>query len=116
MAKDKFWNGTTWVFPDSNNADTVGGKAPSFFATDADMKNYSTYKKNKDVNGIYTTYERYRLDGTLLMRSVISGGTSPKYTTRVETWYGANGTTITSSTTYNITYDSNMNFVSEVKA
>lgn len=66
---------------------------------------YSTYKSNKDSNGIYTTVEHKREDGTLCFKSTLSGGTSPKYTTRTETYYAGDGITIINTKTYLLTYD-----------
>jgi hypothetical protein len=78
------------------------------------LKNYTTLKSGKDTEGIFVTYQRKRYDGTLLMKSVLSGGTTPLYTTRTETWYAPNGTTIVSTKAYTITYDSDGSVVSEV--
>lgn len=84
-------------------------------ATDlVDLKQYTTLKSGKDSNSIYTTYQRKRYDRTLLMQSVLSGGTSPLYTTRTETWYAADGTTAVSTRAYAITYDSDGLVTSEV--
>lgn len=53
-----------------------------------------TLKSNKDVNGIYTTIEWSDASNTVRKRSVLSGGTSPEYTTRTETFYNASGSLI----------------------
>lgn len=43
-------------------------------------------KFDTDENGIDTRVEKYRLNGTLLEKSVLSGGVSPNYTTRTITF------------------------------
>jgi hypothetical protein len=95
----------------SDNMDIIDAE---LFKQASEAKSYTTLKSSKDANFIYTTYERKRYNGTLLMRSVLSGGTSPLYTTRVETWYALNGITVLSTKTYTITYDSDGIVVSEV--
>lgn len=66
---------------------------------------YSTYSLNKDVNGVYTVVEQKTAAGVLYARSTLTGGTSPKYTTRTTNYYGSDGTTITNTYVYTITYD-----------
>lgn len=78
---------------------------------DASLK---TLKTNKDAEGIFTTVEKRRLDGTLAIKSILSGGISPKYTTRTITYYATNGTTITNTVTLALTYDSDNELISEV--
>ena len=70
----------------------------------ADEVSASFYRLFPDSNGIYTTLEFKRRDGTLIKRSVLSGGTSPEYTTRTETLFGANGTTVVETRVYALTY------------
>jgi hypothetical protein len=74
----------------------------------------SVYWLNKDINGIFTEMDYKREDGTLFMKSVSSGGTSPNYTTRTETYYDADGTTVLQTLTYTITYDLDGDPISEV--
>lgn len=71
-------------------------------------------KSNKDSNGIYTQVDYKREDNTLFMRSVLSGGTSPQYTTRTITIYDTDGTTVLQTITHTLTYDSDGNIVSEL--
>lgn len=59
---------------------------------------------NKDANDIYTEIQYKRSDATLHKKSVLSGGTSPKYTTRTVTYYQADGVTVKSTETYTLTY------------
>ncbi|MDX5982274.1 phage tail protein [Exiguobacterium profundum] len=74
-----------------------------------------TIKSNKDANGIFTTLTyRRKSDDSLFATSVLSGGTSPKYTTRTVTYYEPNGTTVRKTVTYTLTYDTDGSLVSEV--
>jgi hypothetical protein len=70
------------------------------------LKEYNVTSLNRDSNGIYTTVEYKRpADSTLFMRSVLSGGTSPNYTTDTWTFYQTNGTTVSETKTWTFTYD-----------
>lgn len=72
-------------------------------------------KLNKDSDGIFTTVEhRRKSDNTLARKSVLSGGTSPQYTTRTITYYKPDGTTVIKTDTFSLTYDADGDFVSEV--
>ena len=64
----------------------------------------SLYRSGKDSNGIFVTLEWKRANGTLAKKSVLSGGTSPKYTTRTVTYYDAAGTTVVLTKSYTETY------------
>jgi hypothetical protein len=64
----------------------------------------SLTRSNKDVNDIYVTLTYSRADGTLFKTSVLSGGTSPEYTTRTVTFYEADGTTVSKTESYTLTY------------
>jgi hypothetical protein len=81
---------------------------------ETELRDYKTYRTNKDAEGIYTTIEHKRQDGTLAIRSVLSGGTTPLYTTRTLTYYDTNGTTVLKTTTRTLTYDSDGVLASEV--
>lgn len=70
---------------------------------------------NKDANGIYTIIEFTDDSGNLRKRSVLSGGTSPAYTTRTVTFFAADGITQTGQRIYSITYDSDGDFLSEIE-
>ena len=80
----------------------------------ADSTSYSTYKLNPDTEGIFTEIQYKRPNGTLIMKSVLSGGTTPKYTTRTETEYEQNGITVKATRIYTVTYDTDGKVVSEV--
>lgn len=72
-------------------------------------------KSNKDSNGIFTTVTyRRKTDNTLFATSVLSGGTSPSYTTRTITYYEPNGTTVRKTVTNTLSYDADGALVSEV--
>lgn len=76
---------------------------------------YRVYKSNKDSNGVFTTVEiRRKATGVLYQRSVLSGGTSPNYTTRTVTWFASNGSTVTKTQTYTLSYDADGDLISEV--
>jgi hypothetical protein len=76
---------------------------------------FNKYKSGKDANGIFTIVEYKRSDGTLFARSVLSGGTSPQYTTRTITYYGTDGTTVLRTDTFALTYDTDGDLINEVK-
>lgn len=61
-------------------------------------------RSGKDANGIYTTVQYRRADGTLIRSSVLSGGTSPAYTTRTETLFDTDGTTVLQTLVFSLSY------------
>jgi hypothetical protein len=75
---------------------------------------FSTYRITKDSNGIFTEVDLKRADNTLYMKSVLSGGTSPQYTTRTETYYDTNGSTVLATKVYTISYDGDGDVSSDV--
>jgi hypothetical protein len=85
-------------------------------AMQRNVGNFNVYKSGKDSNGIFTTVDYKRPDGTLYARSVLSGGTSPQYTTRTITYFDTDGTTVIRSDTFTLSYDGNGDLVSEVKS
>lgn len=100
------------------NSAEANAKAYTDTAPEAMQRNlgiFNVYKSGKDSNGIFTTVEYKRLDGTLYARSVLSGGTSPQYTTRTITYYDSDGTTVLKTDVYNLIYDTDGDLVSEVK-
>lgn len=93
------------------NADAVASHKADYVA----LKYAGVYRLNKDTNGKWTTIQYKTKDtGKLLMQSVLSGGTSPQYTTRTETWYDTDGTTVVGTFVYPITYDADGDWISEV--
>lgn len=79
-----------------------------------DITSFKTIKLNKDAEGIFTTVEHRRSDDTLISKSVLSGGTSPLYTTRTITYYELDGTTVKNTFARTLTYDVDGVLVSEV--
>lgn len=57
-----------------------------------------------DSNGISSTLEYKRSDTTLFKTIILSGGTSPQFTTRTITYYDVDGTTVLSTEVFNLTY------------
>lgn len=79
-----------------------------------DHASYKVARSNKDAEGIFTTVEyRRKSDDTLAARSVLSGGTSPEYTTRTVTFYAADGTTVARTDVFTISYDADGEWVGE---
>jgi len=72
------------------------------------------YRSDKDANDIFTKIEWKLPNDKLAKKSVLSGGTSPKYTTRTVTYYESDGVTVKLSKSYTITYDTNDDMTSEV--
>jgi hypothetical protein len=99
------------------NSAEANAKAYTDTAPEAMQRNlgrFNKYKSGKDSNGIYTVVEYKRTNGTLYARSVLSGGTSPQYTTRTITYYGTDGTTVIDTVTKNLIYDSDGELINEV--
>ncbi|MEN0587102.1 tail fiber protein [Kurthia gibsonii] len=88
---------------------------PNAVRKKVDQSSLKMTKSNKDSNGIYTTvtYSR-KSDGSKFAASVLSGGTSPQYTTRTVTYYGIDGTTVEKTDTFTLTYDADGDLLSEV--
>jgi hypothetical protein len=76
------------------------------------LEDYEVHNSEKDGYGIFTEtqFKRYS-DGSLFRKSVLSGGTSPQYTTRTETWYDTDGTTVLRTNTYTLAYDGDVKTV-----
>lgn len=82
---------------------------------DDKTNDYKTTKSSKDANGIYTTVTyRRKSDNSLYATSILSGGTSPSYTTRTLTYYEVNGTTVRKTVSFALSYDADGALVSEV--
>lgn len=64
----------------------------------------SVSRTEKDVNGIYTKVEWFDSSTTLRRNSILSGGSSPTYTTRTEITFDTDGTTPLSTKVYNQVY------------
>lgn len=107
----------------NDNADLIDialkTNADSFTSHEAELmaqRQHTVIKCNKDISGIYTTVTLKRQDDTVYMTSILSGGTSPKYTTRTETYYKTDGVTVDVIGTYTRSYDSDDELLSEVIA
>ncbi|WP_150284364.1 tail fiber protein [Rummeliibacillus sp. TYF-LIM-RU47] len=101
--------------------DDINGNSNSLVPTQnavrkgIEQSSYKTVKSGKDANGIFTSIMIYRKsNGTLVEKSVLSGGTSPNYTTRTVTYYGLDGTTAERTDTFTLAYDSDGVCTSEV--
>ncbi|OAH53070.1 hypothetical protein AWH48_11980 [Domibacillus aminovorans] len=92
-----------------------GKESPAGAVTKIEQTSFKTTKSIKDANGIYTTVEhRRKSDNSLARKSVLSGGTSPQYTTRTITYYAANGTTEVKTEVFTLSYDADGILISEV--
>lgn len=92
-----------------------GKESPTGALAKIEQTSFKTTKSGKDAEGIFTTIEqRRKSDNTLARKSVLSGGTSPLYTTRTITYYAANGTTVSKTETFTLTYDADGVLISEV--
>lgn len=67
-------------------------------------QNLTLVRSGQDSYGVFTTLTWKRSDGTTFRTSVLSGGTSPQYTTRTNTYYAANGTTAKKVITHTLGY------------
>lgn len=71
-------------------------------------------KSLPDTNGIYTVVEWKRTDNTLAKKSVLSNAdTNGNYLKQTITFYGVDGTTVTKTQVWGLTYDKNGNVSSE---
>lgn len=122
MAKQKYWNGTTWevVGTDATKVE-IADAGNRFAATTVEAalqevrEPLRLYKSGKDSNGIFTVVEAKRKsDGTLAMKSTLSGGTSPSYTTRTIVYFAANGSTVMKTDSFTLSYDADGELTSEV--
>lgn len=79
-----------------------------------EMSSLKMTKTNKDSNGVYRNIEyRRKTDNALVSKSTLTGGTSPRYTTRTVDWYNVHGD-VYRTDVFTITYDSDGDVVSEL--
>ena len=79
------------------------------------LANYNQFASAKDTNGIYTVSEFKRVDNTLYMKSTLSNAdTNGNYQTMTWQFYETDGTTVTDTKVWTITYDVDGNVVSKV--
>lgn len=94
-------------------SDALAGHQADYMPHQSGLNSYAT---SVDVNGIYTILSFKRADATLYMKSTLSGGTSPSYTTDTWQFYDALGTTVVLTKTWTITYDAGGKITSKVVA
>lgn len=117
--KEELSSASTYIQQEMNDLEQTVAAHQTEFAkllTDVEtLKKLRKERSNKDSNGIFTTvtYKR-KSDGTIYAKSVLSGGTAPQYTTRTETFYDVDGTTILATIPYTISYDADGDWVGEV--
>lgn len=101
---------------DAINSSSVNRAAtPNAVRKSTEQASFSITKSNKDSNGVFTTVEyKRKSNNTLAIKSVLSGGTSPLYTTRTITYYALDGVTVEKTDTFSLSYDSDGILVSEV--
>lgn len=82
-----------------------------------ELANYNQFASAKDTNGIYTVSEFKRTDGTLYMKSTLSNAdTNGNYQTMTWQFYADDGTTVTDTKVWAISYDADGNVISKVVA
>jgi hypothetical protein len=91
-----------------------GKETPDGARKKVEQTDFKVYKSGKDTNGVFTTVEYKRQDDTLAIKSVLSGGTSPNYTTRTIDYYAIDGVTVEKTTIRTLTYDADGVLISEV--
>ena len=98
---------------DSENSNMAA--TPNSVRKMVEQNGYRVSKSNKDSNGIYTTVQHFRKsNGKLVRKSVLSGGTSPQYTTRTISYYKKDGIAIEKTETFTLSYDADGDLISEV--
>ena len=76
---------------------------------------YSITKSVPDADGTFTTIEyKRKSDGSLVAKSVLSGGTAPQYTTRTITYYGKDGLPTGKVDVFALTYNADGVLIGEV--
>lgn len=76
---------------------------------------FGRYRSSKDTNGIYTVVEKKRVDGTLFAKSVFSNPDAEgRPLVRTYTEYGADGITAVNILIFDLVYDNEGDWVSEV--
>lgn len=116
LAVQEGYSGTLnqWLASLEGSPGAVGPTGPAGPAGES-YEGYSSICSNKDANGIFTTIDFKDATDTLRKKSVLSGGTSPSYTTRTVTYYASDGVTVTSTRVYTLTYDGDGDLLSEVE-
>lgn len=73
-------------------------------------------RSGKDAEGVFTVVEWFRVGGELAVRSTLSGGTSPEYTTRTVEEFALDGDTVDRTTVYTLAYDADGDLTTETTA
>ena len=105
-------NGTGTIVEKANKSDLISHLADIM----PHQSGLNSYASVVDANGIYTVIDYKRANGTLYMKSTLSGGTSPNYTTDTWKFYDSAGTTVIATKTWTIAYDANGKITSKVVA
>ncbi|MOA48906.1 hypothetical protein D3C78_1717190 [compost metagenome] len=71
-----------------------------------------SFKFDKDENGIFLRMDYFSKDNLLLKTSILSGGVSPTYSTRTDTYYDREGNII-DTVERTLLYDSDGDIVGE---
>lgn len=96
-----------------NNIQNTISAHTTDFLPHHDGLNVYVDQSSLDSNGIYTVVNYKRQDGTLYMKSTLSGGTSPNYTTDTWKFYDETGTTVIATKTWTFTYDTDGKIISK---
>lgn len=128
---DRFYvsNGSTWVEfaraadlnahvnstnPHNVTPEQIGAyHSADLEALRADLNGTSRFRTGKDANGKFTTVEYDRPNGTLAMKSVLSNLSGDNYTTRTETYYESDGTTVKETFIFTLVYDVDGDWIRE---
>lgn len=99
----------------ANSENSAMAATPNAVRKMLEQNGYNITKSNKDLNGIFTTVQHIRKsDRKLVRKSVLSGGTSPHYTTRTVSYYKKDGITVEKTETFTLSYDADGDLVEEV--
>ncbi len=80
-----------------------------------EQNTYSVTKSSPDADGTFTVIEyKRKSDGSLAAKSVLSGGTAPKYTTRTITYYGIDGLPTGKVDVFALSYNADGALIGEV--
>lgn len=102
-----------FVKPALTDAANITATNVNWDAVDESLTDKTMERTTADSNGIYTVVTYKREDTTKFSDSTLSGGTSPNYTTRTVRYYAANGSTVTRTIVYTLSY-SGEDLISEV--
>lgn len=114
-------DGAIAAIPATDTSSLAPKNAPTFTNTvtitnDLIQQNLEINRSGKDANGKMTIVDYKRQDGTLFMKSTLSGAmdANGNYPTRTEIYYLANGVTVLKTVVYTRTFDVDGDLISEV--